>query len=339
MNTPDKLVSKIANISPSEAHAATQTKPSEVTPNLSRIPTAREVLAAIPSPLVTDDEEDSRDRVILSPSASVFIRSDKTIQFGLDSRNAGIFQPPPRLAKVLPSLMRSCRNPMPISALQERLEMAGLDAPTTQLFLEELQNHGILIPAVKNVVAVLGSSSLARTITKVLSESGFSVRRPTLGESSVRFLSSLRKDIPVIPVNKLGEVRTVRDTLCRWPTVVPVTILDSTGVIGPIRVAEQGACIQCVDLYRLSVDPDWKKLCRQVPISPVPNPIVEYAVASRLAALFQPHCPAPGVTIEGLKISAMYEVQPFHGSSRETTIEPHPICPICWSSKRKTQAS
>ncbi|MDO4630676.1 MAG: TOMM precursor leader peptide-binding protein [Corynebacterium sp.] len=273
--------------------------------------------------------------VMLSPSAHIVRRPDVGIQCGMDATTAGVFEvqgPPQRL--LVPVLLAAA-NPIALDTLQQRVEMTGLSTTQTRLLIDDLLNHGVLIPFERTIVCVVGRCSLATTIIRLCSELGMVVRKPKQGESEERFLTQVPQELPIIPVGKVAYLKNVSTKLGRRPNVLPVRIIDSSGVIGPIRRDGTGACVQCADLYRIAVDPQWRTVTKELPLNPRPNPIVEYATAARLAALLMPRYPAPGIVNASYRPGVCIEVNPFTGTALETTVRPHPICPVCWE-KRST---
>lgn len=271
-------------------------------------------------------------QVALSSSAMVVVRGDSAIQFGVNSGTAGIFPLTTGNPKNLVRVFATCRHPVTLPVLQHKLMTAGLDETTTSLLIDDLLNHGVLIPSERLVVGLIGRSSLAQTIIRLLSELGIIVLQPQPTTSQVAFIEQLPFDTPVIVAGKLELIRNLVLVLHSWPELLPVTLVDANGVIGPVRTRGHGPCLQCFDLYHMQRDPEWRNIMAQVPLNPRPNPVVEYATAARLAALLSPRYPAPGVTNTGLQPGLVIELNPFTGDSQESIMQPHPICPMCWDS-------
>lgn len=289
--------------------------------------TAGEILKAAPA------RHGDKHLVVLSPSAHIIRRPNVGIQCGADATTAGVFEvqgPPQRL--LVPILM-SCINPVSVDVLHRRVEMTGLSAIKARLLIDDLLNHGVLIPFEHMVVAVIGRCSLAATVIRLLGELGVVVRQPRRGESEERFLAQIPKELLVIPVGKVGYGKSICRRLGRWDDVIPATIIDSSGVIGPIRVRGEGACLQCAELYRISADPQWRTVTKDLPLNPRHNPVVEYATATRVAALLMPRYPAPGVVNASYAPGVCIEVNPFVGTAVETVVRTHPICPVCWENR------
>ncbi len=219
---------------------------------------------------------------------------------------------------------------MAVVTLEDKLVAAGLDPTTSTLLIDDLLNHGVLVPSEALIVGLIGDAPLARTISRVFTEMGIVVLKPSARESKAKFVEQLPFDTRVIAAGKMELIRNLVQILQTWPEVVPVTLVDSVGVIGPVRTQGQGPCVQCADLYHVQEDPEWRNIMMQVPLQPRPNPVVEYATAARLAALMLPRYPAPGVSNAGLRPGLVCEVDPFSGYTHESVMQPHPICPVCW---------
>lgn len=278
-----------------------------------------------------EEQAATRTEVMLSPAAHILTRDTTALQFGLDATTAGIFQARASIIRLLSPILTACIRPTSVAVLRRRIAMTGLGFPKTDQLIDDLLNHGVLIPARQITLAVLGASPLANTVSKVLTEMGIIVRRPHQGDSDSRFISQLPWDIPVVTAGKLGSKRRLAQQLARWPDVIPVSLIDATGVIGPIRTGGVGPCVQCAELYRSSVDPLWRSMSVQMPLNPRRNPVVEYTVAARLGALLQPRYPAPGVVNKDLEPGTVIEVSPYKETVSEFIIASHPICPACWS--------
>lgn len=278
-----------------------------------------------------EEQAATQTEVMLSPAAHILTRDSTALQFGLDATTAGIFQARAPIIRLLSPILSACIRPTSLTILRRRIAMTGLGYPQSDQLIDDLLNHGVLIPARQITLAVLGTSPLAHTVSKVLTELGITVRRPRQGDSDSRFISQLSWDIPVVAAGKLGSKRRIAQQLARWPDVIPVSMVDATGVIGPVRVDGVGPCLQCAELYRASVDPLWRSMTTQMPLNPRRNPVVEYTVAARLGALLQPRYPAPGVVNKHLEPGTVIEVSPFKEVESEFIIASHPICPACWS--------
>lgn len=268
--------------------------------------------------------------VALSPSATVLLRGDSTLQFGLNSGSAGVFSHEHLKAETVARVFAQCIYPTTISQLRSRLQAAEIEPTLCDLLIDDLLNHGVLVPSRRVAVGLIGMSPLAMTIMRVLSEMGVVVLRPDHTSSEAFFIEQLPFDTPVIVAGKMETKRNLIQVLQTWPEVMPVNTVDGIGVIGPVRTQRRGPCLQCADLYHVQRDPLWVNLMAQVPLQPRPNPVVEYATTARLASLLQPRYPAPGLVNEGVKPGLVIEVNPFSGTSTETVMQPHPICPVCW---------
>lgn len=272
---------------------------------------------------------------MLAPGAQILFRQDGTIQFGVDAARAGVLPLSGELSEKVARVLESATTP---SRLYQQLITAGFSELSATSLLGDLVSHGILREVNSwRLVAVLGHGSLPELIMNILGRSNYAVRRPTRAEPPSMFFRRLDSDVPLVITNWEATARSLAPRLRRKGTVIPVTIADGRGIIGPIMHNSAGACLMCTELYRADADPQWQLLLRQSIGTSRHDPLAEHAVASVVAnvvaALFHSR-PFPGARPLVLAPGEIVEVEAGALAIDRRTMSPHPLCPVCFDAGR-----
>lgn len=273
----------------------------------------------------------------LAPGIQVFIRDAGAIQFGLDATRTGVFELPPSSAadvdRVAAVLMRLL-EPTPATDTLISLHAVGLEFPVARGLINDLVAFRVVHRVEEVPVYLVGDSDLARATTRILHASGASVRRPVVDESEAHFIAAAHKSAPVVLVDRLPASRRLAPVLSRTRAVwLSGAVLDSHGVVGPVRLDGAGPCPLCVDLHRADSDPAWGPVLAQLDGSASsPDPAVVAATAACLATLTAQLAGLPGppgVRREEPVAGAVTELDAA-GVLRRYRLDPHPRCPVCF---------
>ncbi|MGW0516098.1 ThiF family adenylyltransferase [Crossiella sp. NPDC003009] len=108
-----------------------------------------------------------------------------------------------------------------------------------------------------------------------------------------------------------------------------VRVSEGVGYVGPFVRAARGACLQCVELHRGTVDPHWPRMSAQL-LRQVPPPELSCAQATAALAATQVllalSWPETG-RVPPPSWSAVLEIDPINASMGKEVLKPHPDCP------------
>lgn len=202
---------------------------------------------------------DEQHRFYFAPGVRVVQRDENCLQFGVDSTRVGIIETtrPETLATSLHELPHVFnRKDFSIAS-----HSAGLTQPAAHSLFDDLLAYGIIRPALSRPVIVLGTGFLATMLRNALTDADFLVRSPLPGEPEETYLSMQNaqdNNIPVLVVDRLAETTTMAPLLLAMArTWIPVSLIDATGVVGPIHINAMGPCPLCMELHRTDRDPTW----------------------------------------------------------------------------------
>lgn len=271
--------------------------------------------------------------VQLAPGVQVIRRGEAAVQFGLDATRAGVLELPSARA-VAGALMR-LRAPTPLPAAHKTLVAAGLRPLAAQGLLDDLLHYGVLRSSTPVSVVLVGRTALARATMTVLTDSGVTVRTPLAGESERNYLAAADPQTPVLLVDRLPYAKTLSPVLARsTATWISGAVLDSRGMVGPLRLNGAGPCPLCVDLHRCEVDRQWAKIVTRQTAQPTsPDRAAVAATAAVLATVTLKVVGAsdpPGAFRPAPQAGAVVEVDPY-GASRRYRMRRHRRCPVCFT--------
>lgn len=269
----------------------------------------------------------------LAPGVQVIRRGDTAVQFGLDATRAGVLEVPSAPA-VAGALMR-LRSPTPLDAARRFLRGAGLREAAARGLLDDLLSYGVLRSATPLSVILLGRTALARATRTVLTEAGVTVRAPLRGESEPAYLRAAPADVPVLLVDRLPYARSLAPVLAQGTaTWLSGAVIDSRGMVGPLRLTGVGPCPLCVDLHRCEVDRKWASIVtRQTAQPAAPDQAAVAATAAVLATVALKVlgvADPPGAHRPAPQPGAVTEVDPY-GATRRYRMRPHRRCPVCFT--------
>lgn len=269
----------------------------------------------------------------LAPGVGFYARDPGAIQFGLDATRSGVAEVPD--AVFLAEVLRSVVWPTPAAGLLEAMTFAGLTPAVARSLVDDLVSFGILHSSHNSQqVAMVGRGPLSEVIGTLLAERGYVVRGPLTGEPVGDYFGKIPASCPVIGIDQLPAAKELAGALAtRKFTWIPVSRLDSRGIIGPLVLAGDGPCPLCVDLHRTQVDPRWHHVIGQLPkTQPIGDPAVYYATAAHLGVILDQLCARPsppGSPPARIMPGEVWDVDIF-GKPQRRIMLAHPNCPVCF---------
>lgn len=262
--------------------------------------------------------------VRLAKGSLVFQRGPNLLQFGLDSTRTGIIET--SYAQELVLLIDATRHPTPIHHLTTEVSsLIGNDAARS--LLADLVSYRILVPAEKKPIALIGVTALTQQLAELLTAADFDVH-PRLEDAG--------SWAPLVVVDKLAHATAVaRMARHRSGPTIPVTLIDSRVVIGPVRFTHADPCLACANAHLEDIDVLWRETLAGNPVSTQdPDPIVTAAGAAAAAALIRRVAglpDPPGVSSRPVEPGEVVVIDPFGPRPVTTrTISPHPRCEVCY---------
>ncbi|MDO5032077.1 TOMM precursor leader peptide-binding protein [Corynebacterium sp.] len=266
----------------------------------------------------------------LSPYSALYQREEGVLQCGMDATRVGVIEGRPGLAAAL----NAVRTPLTRQEIEARLQRAGIGVEAARSIVDDLIHYNVLWPAGKRAsVVVIGTSPLAQILRHVLREDGFNVRGPLGHEEEKAYLASVAGHFPIVTVDAFARAVELAEVLRgRGATVLPVAVLDSRGVVGPLLDAGRGPCPLCVHLHRIDADEHWHTVTERVAEHPAPgDDIVRTAVAMRAVATLRRlvgRPSPPGAPQHKPLAGELVEVD-LYGHNQQRYVMEHPCCPHC----------
>ncbi|MDO5077279.1 hypothetical protein [Corynebacterium sp.] len=274
--------------------------------------------------------------VQLSAAVQVCIRPGPTIQFGVDSARAGVFDAVAATAVQPVALaLLTARHAVPVRTVSAGLVAAGLSDAAARSLIEDLLNYRVLHPVpAEPMAAVCGTGVLAERIAGMLRQCGVTVRLPVPGESDAAFVARATADhaLPVVAVHpSAAAAHALAGHASTW---FPVQLIDGRGHLGPLHIDGVGACPMCLELWRAALDPTWGALDPWEP-APAPDPPVVAATVARVVACVVAYLrygpEPPGTQAVALAPGDVQEIDVYAEGIRHWHVAAHPGCPACWS--------
>lgn|SRR5699024_243606 len=284
-------------------------------------------------------EVDINDRAkyFLSRDIGIFLRDSTHIQFGLDSTRAGIIESPN--AHELVDILRSAQHEDAQSTYQwERaFAGAGMSMLAARSLLHDLVEYRIMhLRTTAPRVVILGTSLLAQSIRQMCFSRGLGVRSPLDWESLTMYLSTMEAGTVVLVIDQLHQTATIAAALhalpetCSW---MPISLVDSRGFIGPLRLHGKGPCPLCFELHRAAFDPRWAMITQQLgAMSTVPDEQVLAAVTAQTAVILDWLTGRPfpaGAPHKRFYAGELFDID-IYGKSQHQVMGPHERCPACF---------
>ncbi|MFW9213202.1 hypothetical protein ACOI91_11545 [Corynebacterium striatum] len=271
----------------------------------------------------------------LAPGVAVVEREPGVIQFGMDATRVGVVEVEMQIVKALNLLSK----PMTRESVERLLVRAGMDDAAARTLIEDLICYNILWPEQpRQSVVVLGSSALAQTLRTVFHNAGFILRNPLESENMYSYIASVSEHFPVVAADMLHEPVNLAAALSKCKgTFLPVSLVDSRGVIGPVHVDGRGPCPMCTHLHRIDVDGQWHQVVSQLADADRnTDDLVAQAVAVQSAVLVRRLAgwpSPPGAKSSRVMPGEQLEVD-LYGHNQYRLVIEHPKCPYCFETKR-----
>lgn len=271
--------------------------------------------------------------VTLAHGVHVLVRGDNAVQFGVDPTRSGVIET--RAAKALSKVLSDADWPLGVGELQQQLVSGcGVDSTEARTLIDDLCAYRILISPDPVVVAVLGTTPLAREIRRLLGGSGVTVRIPLINEDTTAFLDR-QAHSPLVVVDRAHEYWKLGRSLKDHPNwVVPVLSLDSRVIVGPVARNGSGPCPTCALMRLHDRDTHFAQAVEDASKRPRTMDVVVAAagaasvalVVRRLAGAPDP----PGVISSAPEPGWAAVIDPL-GPRLITSldVETHPLCPVC----------
>lgn len=282
---------------------------------------------------------ESTHRFCFAPGVRTIQRDKGCVQFGADATRVGIIETaqPDTLASALDKLPRVFSR----ADFSAATKPAGLLLSAAHSLFDDLLAYGIIRSAAPNPVIVLGASPLATMLRNALAESNFVVRSPLPGEPEQTYLgmqNAYDQNIPVVVVDRLAQATTMAPMLLSLArTWVPVSLVDATGIIGPVHVDGLGPCPLCAELHRTDRDPTWhaaaQGISREQPTTGHHFPTAAaHATIAHVIVTLESLCglsPPPGAPPHRVHPGQFSELDPY-ARPQHRVVDNHPRCPECF---------
>lgn len=259
----------------------------------------------------------------LDPAHPPLWRSERALQFGVDGR-ARIDDPAPWQLRLIHDLQAG----IPRHAVAMLAARSGGDAEAADRLLEALAPVLQAPPPPRSRVvleAAAGDEAAAR-VGEALVAAGIDVDAVD-GDDRVPAISDRSLTRVLVAHNAMSPPRA-RAALRDDAPHLPVVFSGCAAVVGPLVVAGETACLECVDAHRRDADPAWPMLLGQLlGREPVPVAAALAAEAGQLAArLLRAEGPRAAHTADGGRRE--HSVTVTSGAARREwrSHAPHPEC-------------
>ncbi|MFT3661423.1 MAG: TOMM precursor leader peptide-binding protein [Gordonia sp. (in: high G+C Gram-positive bacteria)] len=270
---------------------------------------------------------------VLTAGTPVLAREDGSLHIGWDPSSALIVHlDPPAVTESVARLLDELRRPITRAELGGRVRAAGLTASSFTGLLDRLVAAGkARDPASDDSglrVRIHGDGVLARLLAEGLCTAGIPVIDDRLRAAAMsRRLDCnlmLLADRPLVdPAVRLALMAA------RTPHL-PVGLAGGAGVIGPLVLPGLTGCLQCADLHRAELDPEWPVLAARLnsaaggadpETTAVTAALAVQEIQSLAARLADPRGTPPQIVDHQLRVHS----HPAGTSLLEAP--PHPGCP------------
>ena len=277
----------------------------------------------------------------LAPGYSAFVREDDVVQFGVDATRCGLFQTTdaPAVAKAVNDM----REPVPRSKARRLLIKAGVAKDTANSVLDDLIDYGVLWPVLDpQPVLVLGSSPLADALREHLPHYNFQVRSSIGGGAALLEAARVGQRMPVLAVDVLDKpVDTANALRKKTVTWIPVSLVDSRGIVGPLHIQGKGPCPMCIHMHRIDADSAWHRVSQQLSQQkPSSDSLLMGAIMAQVRTILQRMYGLPmppGAQHAALVAGESFTVD-FHGHHQQRIVMEHPRCPVCFRPNHEYEA-
>lgn len=271
------------------------------------------------------------EKIQLAPGTSIFARDAQLVQFGLDAQRAGVFH---CVIGDVSRVVAACnKKSLTTTTLLNDLRAAGLPPQEAAGLLQDLFTHGIIERRQNHRLQLLGSGPIFDCLQQLFKHDtavAFERITPQPNQSPMQFLAHGDTSTPLVLVSDTTLPREYAAGLRAYDTVIPITHIDGQGIIGPLRLSQQGPCLMCDYLQRCQSDGLWRQHLREVPYPLGIDGATIYATAAYSFALIQSlyqHHLGPGIRLQQPRAG---QVTRITAQTQETTVVPtHPLCPEC----------
>ncbi|NEE04141.1 ThiF family adenylyltransferase [Phytoactinopolyspora halotolerans] len=138
-------------------------------------------------------------------------------------------------------------------------------------------------------------------------------------------------DIVVLDATGCADPTPYAAVFCREriPHLV-VKIVEVTGIVGPLVIPGESACLRCLDLHRTDRDPDWPTVLDQAGRYPPTTPPCDASLTAAVAGMAAGQVLAYLDGFEVCAVDATVEVELPYGLPRRRSWQPHPDCGCTW---------
>jgi bacteriocin biosynthesis cyclodehydratase domain-containing protein len=174
------------------------------------------------------------------------------------------------------------------------------------------------------VVRIEGERRIGRSVTRILRAAGVGRVRAGLARGPA---AVIQPDLAILVGRQPPEVaaQLVRD---RVPHLA-VSAGEAIGIVGPLVIPGQTACLRCLDYFRAASDPAWPLILAQLssrrPDPPACDAVLAAAVAAQAAA--QALTAIDKTPASSAAASGTLELVLPAWQWRRRTWPPHPACP------------
>ncbi len=284
-----------------------------------------------------DREIGEHTKYVLGPGIGIFVRDETHIQFGMDATRAGIIESPK--AQTLVKALRDAQHDEPRTRYQWERVFSSTDMSmlAARSLFHDLVEYAIIHPQRNEPrIVVLGDSLLAQSIRAMCLQRGLGVRSPLDWEMLHVYLSTMDHGTVVLAVDQLHQTPEVASALhalpdsCSW---MPISIVDSRGFIGPLRLKGEGPCPLCFELHRAELDPRWAVITQQLQEQQINTDEQVLAAVTAQAAVIidwlvgRPF--PPGAPNKRYYAGELFDID-IYGKSLHRLVSSHQQCPACF---------
>ncbi|WP_433667732.1 TOMM precursor leader peptide-binding protein [Nocardia sp. CA-136227] len=268
---------------------------------------------------------------MLHPRIAVLVRPDGAVQLGWSSERAVIVRPPGPVESG-PALVRLLDGSRTEAEILWQARELGFEVEDVRTLLGELADAGLLAAAEPRsrlrTVRVHGRGPLADALLDGLQRIGLRAKHshgradaPGSGEPWPE-----RPDLLVLSDTLVPDPALVADLVrARVPHLL-VRIRDGAGIVGPLVLPGETACLRCADLYRTAAEPAWPQLAAQL-LGRVGCASPAVAVLTAALALREIETVARGrAERPPASLNATLEWDPDTARLDRRTWTPHPDC-------------
>lgn len=277
---------------------------------------------------------------VLAAGTPVLARTDGSLHIGWDPASALILHlEPPAIPSAVARLLDELRRPITRAELGGRVRAAGLTADSFSGLVRKLLDAGKARDpkAARSPlrVRIHGGGVLTRLLTESLRSAGIPVMGDRLRASAMH--RRLDCNLMVLTDRPLVDPAVRLALMAARTPHLPVGLADGAGLIGPLVLPGLTSCLQCADLHRAALDPEWPVLAaRLVSVTGDADPETTAVTAALAAAEIQglaarlsdPHGAPPQTVDRQLRV---------HSRPAGTSLvdaPPHPDCPCRGHSRR-----